>query len=296
MQTHFTAHVVGLTLDQKRVVVLVRGSTSSVVLVDVATGSLAARRQLAAGLAYRGLAVGAITGRIYVFSNRDVGPDRGPTHGPPSNAGVTVLAPDLSTVIYSQAVRNTQGFDWYVYEGATDSSETYMLLSYHGPDTTGVDLISIGANRLIDSCDGLGSGCIQSHGGFVVTAARLYFATGSSPILETTPSGVVVGQINTGIQNEHIMELKLDSSGDHIFIAGSCLYSGGLFEVDLKSKHTVTLASQGSNVCGERVLDSSGAMAVVIDPDVLFVSLPSGRLTRRLDGSGDPYVDGLALD
>lgn len=295
LQSHFTVHAIGLTLDRKHAVVLVRGATSSIVLVDVATGSVSRRQQLAAGLAYRGLAVGAVTGRIYVFSNRDVGPDRGPTHGPPSSAVVTVLAPDLSTVIYSQTVRDSDGFDWFVYEGATDSSETHMLVSYHGPDTTGIDLLSIEANRLADPCGGLGTGCIQSHGGFIITTSRLYLATGASPILETTPTGVIVGQIDTGIQNEHIMELALDASGKSIFIAGSCLYSGGLFRVDLQSQHTLALASQGSNICGERVVDSDNAIAVVIDPDVLLVSLPSGRLTRRFDGTNDPYVDGVAL-
>jgi hypothetical protein len=296
IQTHFTAHIVGLSVDRKRVAVLVRGSTTSVVLVDVATGSVIVRRLLAAGLAYHSLAVGPVTGRIYVFSNRDAGPDRGPTKGPPSDADITVLAPDLSTVIYAQTVRKADGFDWYVYEGAVDSSETHVLLSYHGPDTTGVDLISVEGNQVVDPCQALGLGCIQSHGGFLVTPARLYLATGSAPILETTPSGDPVGETNTGIQNEHIMELTLDSSGERIFISGSCLYSGGLFEVDLKSNQTLTLARQGSQVCGERVLDSTAAMAVVLDPDALFVSLPSGVLIHRTDGSADPYIDGLIPD
>jgi outer membrane protein assembly factor BamB len=69
-QSDFTAHLMAFTSDKARVAVLVRGSTSQVVIVDATTGRELARHSLATGLIYRGLDVGPISGRVYVFANR----------------------------------------------------------------------------------------------------------------------------------------------------------------------------------------------------------------------------------
>jgi hypothetical protein len=290
-QSDFTAHLMAFTSDKARVAVLVRGSTSQVVIVDATTGRELARHSLATGLIYRGLDVGPISGRVYVFANRELSPDRGPAEGPPSDAVVTVLAPDL-TLLVTQTVRPSAGFDWFVYQGATDPSETHLLISYHGPDTTGVDLIAINGERIVDPCTKPGEGCIRSHGGFVSAGGHLYLATGSSPVIEADPSGTTVREIETGISNEHIMELAIDSTRSQMFIAGSCKYSSGLFAIDLRSLRVRTLAKQFSNVCGERVFVPGQSSLVVVDPNISVVDVGTGRLEFRLQANGTA-IDGL---
>ena len=291
LQSDFTAHLMAFTSDRKHVAVLVRGSASQVVIADAATGRELARHALPSGLSYRGLGVGPISGRIYVFGNRDLGPDRGPTQGPPSDAVVTVLADDL-TLMSAQTVRASAGYDWFVYQGATNASESQLLLSYHGPDTTGVDIIAITGDHLVSPCHKPGIGCITSHGGFVPTRDDLYLATGTSQVIEADPTGTTLREIETGISNEHIMELAIDSSQSQMFIAGSCKYSSGLFAVDLHTLGVKTLAKQFSNVCGERVFISGQSSLVVVDPDVLVVSARTGRVEFRLQANGTA-IDGL---
>jgi hypothetical protein len=290
-QSDFTAHLMAMTGDRTQVAVLVRGPVSQVVIVDATTGRELARHTLPAGLLYRGLYVGPISGHIYVFANRELGPDRGPTQGPLSDAVVTVLAADLS-LMSTRTVRSSSGFDWFVYQGATDASESHLLISYHGPDTTGVDLIAINGNRVVNPCNKPGEGCIRSHGGFVSTSDHLYLATGSSPVIEVDPTGTTVREIETGISNEHIMELAIDSTQSQMFIAGSCKYSSGLFAIDLGSLRVRTLAKQFSNVCGERVFIPSASSVIVVDPDISIVDAATGRVEVRLQANGTA-VDGI---
>jgi hypothetical protein len=290
-QSDFTAHLMAFTSDKTRVAVLVRGSTSQVVIVETTTGRELARHTLATGLIYRGLDVGPNSGRVYVFGNRELGPDRGPTQGPPSDAVVTVLTTDL-TLLVTQTVRPSAGFDWFVYQGASDPSESHLLISYHGPDTTGIDVIAIDGDRLVDPCTKPGEGCIRSHGGFLSTAGHLYVATGSSPVIETDTAGIAVREIETGISNEHIMELAIDSTLSQMFIAGSCKYSSGLFAIDLRSLTVKTLAKQFSKVCGERVFITGQSKLVVLDPDASIVDARTGRVELRLQANGTA-IDGI---
>jgi hypothetical protein len=129
----------------------------------------------------------------------------------------------------------------------------------------------------------------------VFSGGHIFLTTGSSSVLETDQSGHTIREIDTGIANEHIMEMAADRSGKHLLIAGSCLYSRGLFELDLTSLRTDTLDRQGSDVCGERVLVVSDSRVAVIDPDVLIIDLASGRTQKRINASNDPVVDGLAV-
>jgi hypothetical protein len=294
-QLHFTAHLMAFTSHHRYVVVLVRGPVGEVLTIDLATRAAVHRRQLPAGLIYRGLDVGPVTGRVYVFANRETGPDRGPIQGPPSDAVVLVLTSDLASLVMSQTVRTSSGFDWYIYQGGLDPSETHLLLSYHGPDTTGVDVISVAGDRLQDQCTQPQYGCIRSHGGFVFSGGNILLTTGSSSVLETDQSGQTIREIDTGIENEHIMEMEADRGGRHLLIAGSCLYGRGLFELNLTTFRTDTLDRQGSDVCGERVLVASDSRVAVIDPDVLIIDLTNGRTQNRINALSDSVIDGLAV-
>jgi len=294
-QDGFAAHVMAVAGSGNHVVVLVRGSPSVVVFVDLSTGRVTARRELPPGLVYRGVDVGPASGRVYLFANRDVGPDRGGELGPLSEAVVVVLDSDLSNVLISQTVRSTYGFNWRVYRGAVDRDETRILLSYHGPDSTGVDLIHLNGTHLDNRCATSSAACIPSHGGFAVGSRVMFFATGSSPILRTDHDGNLLGDIDTGIEGEHIMELTLDGSQRFLFIAGSCLYSDGLFEVDTVTRTTRIVDPPRSDTCGERVMALSDSVLVVIDPHVVAIDRKTGRINHSLKFPTDPAVDGLVV-
>ncbi|HEX2681687.1 MAG TPA: hypothetical protein VHQ03_10380 [Candidatus Dormibacteraeota bacterium] len=205
-----------------------------------------------------------------------------------------VLTPDLRTIVLSETVRAGTAADWYVYRGGLDPTESHLLLSYHGPDTTGVDLITLTDDRLVDPCTQPAVGCIASHGGFLVTRDRIFFTTGSSTVIETDTAGQPLRDIETGIENEHIMEMTLDSTGSHLFIVGSCLYSDGLFAVDVSSMKTQTLAKQLTDVCGERVLVVGASQLVVFDPKILLIDAETGRVEVGRTPSDAP-VDGLPV-
>jgi hypothetical protein len=119
-------------------------------------------------------------------------------------------------------------------------------------------------------------------------------ATGGSKIIEADASGKTLREIETGIENEHLMEFTLDSTGSHLFFAGSCKYNRGLFMVDLTTGKTRALAKQRSSMCGERVLIADEARLVIIDPDIRIVDAATGQEERRIKRD-DPPVDGLVL-
>jgi hypothetical protein len=293
-QQPFTAHVIAPTKDRKLIAVLVRGASSEVALVDTESGSVVGRRALPSGLSYRALDVGPISGRLYVFGSLVVGPSRGETPGPAADAVVTILAPDLSALVMSPTARYGTDANWLVFQGKADPSESHLLVSYHGTDTTGIDMIALDGNRLVNPCTQPRVGCIQSHGGFVTRGDRLYMATGGSKIIEADTSGKALQEIETGIENEHLMEFTLDSTGSRLFFAGSCRYSRGLFVVDLRTRKTRALAKQRSSICGERVLVADEARLVIIDPDIRVVDAETGQEERRIKRD-DPPVDGLVL-
>ena len=294
-QLPFTHHVIALTPDQRRLAALVRGPQSEVVIAEVQSGAVVSRRVLPSGVTYQGLDVGPRSGRVYVFGIRETGPSRGPTKGPPAEALVSVLAPDLASLVAVATVRPSAGFNWSVYQAEVDPSEFHVLMSYHGPDTTGVDMLTLDGDRLVQPCAQAGIGCIESHGGFVLRRERVFLATGGARIIEADATGQTLRVIETGIENEHLMEFALDSTGSKLFFAGSCKYSRGLFVVDLATSKTMALAKQRSQTCGERILVAGESRLVIFDPDILFVDAVTGHVDFHQSAGLDPPIDGLVL-
>src|SRR5207253_8452535 len=109
--------------------------------------------------------------------------------------------------------------------------------------------------------------CVQSHGGFVSDGSSIFFTTGSSLMIETDESGRLIKMMETGIENEHLMEVATDGYGLQLLIPGSCLYSGGLFEFDVGLEKTTVIAKQRSTVCGERAIGLPGSVIAVVGPD-----------------------------
>jgi hypothetical protein len=231
------------------------------------------------GIFYRGLAAAAGGTRLYLFGNRVRGPDRGPgPHGGfPLDAVVTVFDLSVGKPVVTYDARLYDGNSWYVWQGASSPDGQLLLLSYHGPDTTGIDSFRIQAGEL-ERCATAGRanvGCIGSHGGFGVQADDvLALGAADADLAEFDFAGHELRRFNVDLPGNHLMDLTLDRSG-HAFIEGSCGYAGGLSRIDIEtgSVHVLRPAHSGSSgqpwanddsICGERVaIISSSALALV---------------------------------
>ncbi len=301
--TRDVARLMALSNNGKRLVVLVSADTpgdNRVATVDVRTLQIQATVPVpGTGVTYRGLAVGSKTGRIYLFGNRAVGPDAGPTHGPPSDAVVTVLDPTATTVIENWTARPSAGRNWYVLRGAVSADERQLFISYHGPDAAGMDIFSIepqGVRRCASSPQPE-SGCARIHGDFEPFGNGFLAATGSPQILELDSSGVETRTFDTKLENNHLMEFAVDRTTSTLYAAGSCLYVPGLSSVSLTSGKTQLLDPLGGQVCGERILAGADHLLVLLQAQpraVLFVDGRTGAVRRQVTTPAEP-IDALLL-
>jgi len=224
-------HYLAMSPDGKLLYVLpyaVAGTRSSVVEIATATARVQASYLLpASGMVYRSLAVGAKTGRIYLFGNRG------------SSVVITVLDAHTGAARISWTARPADGHNWLVYQGAVSSDERQLLVSYHGPDTTGVDVFTWQGQALqrcpsppFSSVDA-GFGCLRSHGGFTFYGAGIPAATGTSLIEELDLHGGLHQAFDTRLVG-HLMEFVVDAHRQRLYMIGACGYVNGFSAVDLR--------------------------------------------------------------
>lgn len=242
------------------------GQQQSVALVDVATARLRAIHPLIApGVTFRSLAVGPRSGRLYVFGNRPADARTyPPPAGPPrfcsaaTSVIVGVFDPDSGAMQDTWVAREADGYDWQVYRGEVASDERALLISYHGPDTTGIDQFEMVGDRLL-RCGWAGRpnvGCIGAHGGFSTYREGLLVATGTPLILEVSAEagGAVRRSIATGLENTHLMEFAVDLRADRLYAVGSCGFAPGFSAIDLRTGEAdVAFTAQRPGPCGERL-------------------------------------------
>lgn len=138
------------------------------------------------GAIFRSVAVGPQTGRIYLFGNRSTTSQ--PSGAVPTAADVVVavLDPGDGAVRTRWTVREAAGFDWRVYQGVVSDDEQRFFISYHGPNTGGIDWydLTAGTPRRCPSPPEANAGCLSAHGSFDLYGGGLLVATGvpsSSP-------------------------------------------------------------------------------------------------------------------
>ena len=288
--------------SSSRAVVLVPGvgpGGDHLVFIDLTTLRIAAQRNAPDdNVSYRSLAVGAKTGRIYLFGNRAVGPDAGPAHGSPSDAIVTVLDPIGESTISSWTVRPSAGFNWYIFRGAVSADERQLFISYHGPDTTGMDIVSITAQGF-HRCQPLqspDSACVPIHGDFEVFGDGFLAATGSAEVVQLHSSGQVTRRFDTKLENNHLMEFAVDEATHLLYAPGSCLYEAGLSSVNLTSGEARFIDRLGGPVCAERIV-IAGQTLILLQArptGVLFVDRQSGTVRRQVATPAEP-IDALVI-
>jgi DNA-binding beta-propeller fold protein YncE len=276
----FAAHPMALDRDGRTLFVLINAADAPTRIAVVDTASLKATATLdpGAGLDYRGLAVGPRTGRLFLFANQ-----RG-------DAVVRVIDPSGVRGPQTWLARAADGRNWLVYQGAISSDESALYLSYHGPDTTGIDRFTIQTTALV-RC-GIPSrpesGCFRTHGAFVLHFGELIAAAGDGLVLLDPVTGAQRAQVDFKLEGNHLMEFGIAVGARRAYAVGSCGYSGGLATVDLATEETRVLAPSRSAgvICGERIaaLDD-GSLLVIARTAIPAPSLAPGALV--VVGSSD---------
>jgi hypothetical protein len=286
-------HAMAIGRDGKTLFALVSDASgrATVAAVDTATLKVAATLDPGGGLEFRGLAVGPRTGRLYLFANSG------------GDAVVRVLDPVGGQAAQTWPARASGGRTWLVYQGAVASDESALYLSYHGPDTTGIDRFAIQATGLLRCAIASfpEAGCFRTHGSFALRDGELIAATGEAPWVDLDPmTGVLRGQFDLRLEGNHLMEFGIATGTGRLFAVGSCGYAGGLASVDLATRQTQVLAPSRTlgAICGERIVAlGNGSLLVIaktalpvpsLVPGALVVLSGDGKTLRTIKTSAEP--------
>lgn len=251
----------------RTVYALARGKPQRVVAVD-RDGTVAARHPLPAGVTWRRLAVGQRTGRLYLAG--DVAGARKNDLGEVElGVRLLVLAPDGEKLSLTP-IRQPAGRDWYAGWITVAPDESSVLVSYHGSDTTGSDLVRLDPVRsCVDTTPEWGACLAHNHGRAEWAGDRILAATGESKLALLDLSGRVVRELDSGLRNVHLMEFELVD--DVAWAFGDCVKGAGLARVDL---------GRG----GSKPIRACGDVAALLHDSTLVL----GRRWRR-----DPYGRGV---
>ena len=293
-------HAIAVDRPGHRLFVLVSrpaGKPDSVVVVATPTLAVRARYALQRGVQYRGVLLARTTGLLYAYGARPGGVD--PESGFRDHAAVvTVLRAADGAIVGRWTVRAGKAHDWWLYWAALSRDERRLVLSYHGSNAGGGDVLELrgmdftacaptSATFERAGCSGYVHGMVEPYrDGFVA-------ATGSSRVIEIDARGEIVRWIRTGLQTHH-MDLTLDAAQRTLYGVGPCGKLGGLRAVDLASGGVRRLRpARGSfALCGSRIVRTGDRLLVATGggvppytwarPAVLILDERSGRTLRRI--------------
>lgn len=286
-------HAMALSRDGKQLFAIVSdgGGRAEVAAIDTTAVKVTATFDPGAGPQYRALAVGPRTGWIYLFANRG------------GDAVVRILDPAGQRPVQEWVARPGNGRSWLIYEGGVASDESALFISYHGPDTTGIDRLAIGSDGLTRCtfATAVDSGCFRTHGSFAIANGGLFASTGEQLIRELDPStGATRGEYDLRLEGNHLVEFAIASGVQRVYAVGSCGYTGGLSVADLATHQAQVLAPSRApgTPCGERIaVPDDGSLLVIaktarpvptLSPGALVVLSSAGDAIRAIRTSAEP--------
>jgi hypothetical protein len=279
--------------DPKRLFVLVPAAgrdRQSIVELDSATLKIQQRFPLPAGMVFRSLQTGPRSGRLYVLGNR--GTDRN------VNAPILLVLDQNSGAIADPIIiRPAHGRDWYVTDAAISSDERYLAVSYHGPDTTGADWISLSeAPKVCSDRTPAYLACIRLHGDIAFREHHLVATTGEGPLVERNLDGRLARSWRPKVPRNHLTHFTFDTPSGRAVVLGSCGYTGGLSVISLDSV-SAKVIGYPKKVCGEAAsFVQAGLLAVARNAlpvpqgavsQIDFVDLDAGRILRHTPTRSD---------
>lgn len=285
--TDAAAHVVAFDARRRLLHVLLPGSGEPDTVTSVDARTLAVRDTwtLPAGIRYRTLVVGPLSGEVFAFGDRADDGGRSPW---------------LSTGKGNWRLRPSAAHTWTPYAAAVAADERLAVVSYHGPDTTGADLVRLdGPEPQGCATAGVAStGCVADiHGAVSVDAGRVWGTTGDGGVLVSVdPATRQPRRLNPGLPGNHLMEFAVDPAGP-VYAVGSCLYSGGLSRLDPGATDAHVLAPpeplpDRPDLCGERIaVGPAGLVAITRGRSIAGIVLvdgATGQVRATVPTSAEP--------
>jgi hypothetical protein len=256
------------------------GGRARIAVIDTATLRLTTSIDLGSEFVYRGLAMGPRTGRLYLFANQS------------GDAVVQVIDPSAAQSPQTWPARKAEGRTWFIYQGAVSPDETTLYLSYHGPDTTGMDRFAIQPTGLLrcSMTTRPESGCFLTHGPFAVDDGVLLASMAEQPLAALDPlTGARRNEYNLQLDGNHMLEITVASAIRRIYAVGSCGYTGGLSMVDLSTSQTQVLVASRSvdAICGERIVSRDDGSLLVVAKTAVSVPylVPGALIVLSKDGT-----------
>jgi DNA-binding beta-propeller fold protein YncE len=270
------SHALVLSEDGRTLYALIRASPDRLAVIDTVGLQLRSSVGLTGGI-YQGLGIGSRTGRLYLFGNRG------------TNAVLTVLDASLAMVSLPTAIR-TDAHTWTVYRGLVSADESQVWLSYHSPDTSGIDRIRISDLTRVCPTASDGRGCIKAHGDVEAGPGGTYIATtGEGDLLEFDADGRQLRAFDPTLPGNHLMEFAVDPDGRFLYPVGSCGYAGGLSVISLANAQTHVLVAArtpaGAAVCGSRISAGHGVLAIARTDEPAGPRAPASLLILQTDGT-----------
>ena len=284
--------------DRHTVYALVRGKAQQVAAID-RDGAGRESHQLPGDVTWRRLAVGPKTGRLYLAGNVP-GARRNSLGNVELGVRLLVLSPNGDHLSQTN-IREAAGGDWYVQSLTIAEDESSVLVSDHGSDTTGSDLVRLDPIRTCrDTTPKWGACLARNHGRAQWIDDGILAATGEPTLVILEPSGRRVRELDTGLRDVHLMEFT--TAGDVAYAFGNCVQGAGLARVPLKRGSsrslvgdvcgdTAALLDDSTLVLGRRNRDPSDRGS---DAALVFVDLDARKVEQAVRLPEDP-ADVLAL-
>jgi hypothetical protein len=208
-------HAMALTPDGATMYVLVQDATRTgrVAAVDTASQRVLRTIEVGTGADYRSLDVGQRSGLLYVFGNQG------------GAALVWIIDPTGRIPARQVLARPADGRTWFVYQGLVNADESALFISYHGPDTTGIDRFDLldGSYVRCSPAPYPTAGCLDGHGSMRFVGDRLVATTGEGPLLALDPiTGAIADRYDTGVEANHLMAFGVDLTQQRLYVIGSC--------------------------------------------------------------------------
>ncbi|GEM_PF-1816675 len=313
-------HYLALSRDRHALYVLVpdqpAGSNRLVVLA-LPDLSRRATYSFASGDArYQSLAVGPVTGHVYLFGSR------------PGTAVVSELDPEQGAILHTWAVKSLANWtpkgpvpgDFLIYQAAVAPGERTLYYSYYGGrlDLAGIDWLQRTPDGVIPCRATLKSGaCLPGIAGFQFYGDGVLAVsaddTSSGTVFDVDRSGQVRRTLYFQLGGGFLMDFALDARAGKLYAVGSCGYRGGLSVLDLQSgaaEDPVPPGPPGMPAehvpCGQRLaLLPNGHLVVgnvpgALNPRagvggaLLFLDTATGQTLREVPTSSQP-IDVLVL-
>ena len=289
------APVLAATPDGAAVAVLIRqpAGRDSVVIVDADSLKTRCSHQLEEGVRYIGMLRGR-SGRLYAFGTRQASsPWR-------RHAVLTTLDPGTGSILGGGILRRADrgprlrfAMDWFIYGAALGVEERSIAVSYHGGNTTGVDLFRISPDgsrvrhpgtwpcvrRPNGDCSPGATDQGVAHGGIAAVRSGFVATAGEHGLLRLDRRGRLVRRI--GVRPlTHLMDFASDERRSLVYVS-ACGERPAIQRFDLARNRRRTLP--GRRFCGQ-------PLAV---HDDRFLVLMTSRLNKQGYPAGPPRRLGL---